>query len=56
MRMRTSAALRFGRVAFVFALLLAGWVWGGTANAASGAVGAVYVLTNAADRNAVAVY
>ncbi|HEX5689870.1 MAG TPA: beta-propeller fold lactonase family protein, partial [Roseiflexaceae bacterium] len=48
--------LRFGRVAFVVALLLVGGAWGGTANAASNVVGAVYVLTNAANGNAVAVY
>jgi 6-phosphogluconolactonase len=47
---------RMVRTIAVFALVLSAVAWGGVAAAAPGAIGAVYVLTNATSGNAVAVW
>ena len=47
---------RMIRTIAVFALVLSAVAWGGVAVAAPGAIGAVYVLTNATSGNAVAVW
>lgn len=56
MRTRGRATVRFGKAVLALALLLAALASGGTAAAAPGRAGAVYVLTNATGGNAVAVF
>jgi 6-phosphogluconolactonase (cycloisomerase 2 family) len=56
MRRGKSLAPRLGRIAIAIVALLGALVWGGTASAAENQAGAVYVLTNSATENAVAVF
>ncbi len=56
MKLRNGTTGRLQRVALLLALLLSALFWGGTASAASRDKTAVYVLTNAADGNAVTIF
>jgi hypothetical protein len=56
MKLRNGMLGRLHRVVLLLALLLSALAWGGTASAASHDSSAVYVLTNAAAGNAVAIF
>jgi 6-phosphogluconolactonase len=56
MKLRKGMPGRLDRVVILLALLLTALAWGGTASAASRGNSAVYVLTNAAAGNAVAIF
>src|SRR4051794_2025268 len=56
MKLRKGTPGRLHRVAILLALLLSALAWGGTASAESRSNDAVYVLTNAAAGNAVAIF